>query len=247
MTKKNRIKAVTPFFGVTTLDFFYERLTEAFELKNTSPEPNNKKIKKIDWAVTFVVIMAQMTLCLSRLRKMQDVQYKNIKFGYIIRESTISLSNDARFRLGKPLIDVTLAAAKVYCYWKSELQRQAVGLVIGGTESYIYFGVISQLAAQHHIPVISLKQRRARGARVVAHPFDVNTLRSFPAMYEDWPKLAGDCDLVEARRMLEERIAGQYQSLTYMTRNSVDDLQTPDVESLQNAIWIYAHDFFRFS
>lgn len=239
--KNKKMKAVTPFFGVTTLDFFYAKIAEAFELENTSPEPNKKQVKKIEWAVTFIALIGQMALCLYRLRKMQDVQFKNIKFGYIIRESTICLSNDARFRLGKTLIDVTLTAAKIYCYWKNEFEHRTIGLVVGGTESYIYFGVISQLAAQYQVPVISLRQRRAR---VVAYPFDVNTLRSFPATYLDWPQLASDLDLVEASRMLEERIAGDYQSLTYMARNSANELQTPISESLQNAIWIYAHDFF---
>lgn len=241
MTETEKMKVVTPFYGVTTLDFFYEKVTEAFGLVNTSPEPKRKRVNKYEWASTFIVLMSQIALCLVRLRELQDVQYKNIKFGYAIRESTICLSNDARFRFGKTLVNVTLTAAKIYCYWKNEFKKKTVGMVIGGTESYIYFGVISQLAKQYHVPVISLRQRRAG---VVAYPFDVNTLRSFPATYTEWPKLARALDLSEASRMLEERVAGDYQSLTYMTSNSVNDLQTPVSGSLQNAIWIYAHDFF---
>ena len=235
------MKVVTPFFGVTTLDFFYARVAEAFGLENTSPEPNKKRVNKLEWAVAFFLLIGQMILAAYRLRKLHDVQYKNIKFGCIIRESTICLSTDAQFKLSRTLIDVTMTAAKIFCYWNSEFHRRKVGLVIGGTESYIYFGVISQLAKQYSVPVISIRQYEKH---VVANPFDLGTLRGFPATYNDWPNLASDLDLGEAYRVLEERIDGNYQSISYMARNSLDDLQTPDSENLQNAIWIYAHDFF---
>ena len=238
---KKKVKAVTPFFGVTTLDFFYAKVAEAFGFENTSPEPNKKRVNKLEWAVAFIVLISQMILAAYRLRSLHDVQYKNIKFGCIIRESTICLSTHARFKLGITLLDVTLAAAKIFCFWKSEFRRDSVGLVIGGTESYIYFGVISQLAKQYSVPVISIRQYEKH---VVVNPFDLGTLRGFPATYDDWPDMASDLDLGEAYKVLEERIDGNYRSISYMARNSVDDLQTPDSENLQNAIWIYAHDFF---
>jgi hypothetical protein len=232
--------AIVPAFGVPK-DLVFDNICH--ELKLTPVSPNTKRRMGIYLRSLpiWVVLALKLLFIKLKLSEVHGLKCNGVSFGSEWSATQAILSTMGKFSINVASFRHLFHTIYFIKYWDEQFRNRLIGLVLGGTENYIYFSVLMKQAVSYGVPAFSLKSYKG----VTCFPYAPTLERANPMPEDLRFAEVTDHEKTIAEEELAERCKGNYKSLDYMALASPSfNFHRDGPIKLSDAFVICAHDIF---